>query len=205
MDAFKTFDFADGRKLELHYDQTPMNPRDYDNMGTMAFFHDRYDIGDEDHGIDHTEFGGWEEMAKWIVEKMDGAIVLPVRMYDHSGIGFAMGMESLRYPFQCPWDSGQVGFVFVTKAKLVEEYGDDSEESREKAMKCLEAELEIYNQYHAGDVYGFILRAKPCEHCDDETGDVLDSCWGFWGSDPMENGIAGHLSDEVRAELATLV
>jgi len=205
MDPIETYEFKDGRKLELHHDQDPMNPREWDNMGTMAFFHNRYELGDKDHGIDHTDFGGWEEMAKWIVEKMDGVIVLPVRMYDHSGIAFAMGMDSLRYPFQCPWDSGQVGFIFVTKAKLIEEYGDDSDESKAKAMKCLEGELEAYNQYHGGAVYGFILRDKPCEHCDDETGDELDSCWGFFGHDPIENGIADHLDEKYRDELVALV
>ena len=204
MEAFKTFDFADGRKLELHVDTDPMNPREWNNMGTMAFFHSRYDLGDKDHGIDHTDFGDWDEMAKWIVEKMDGAIVLPVRMYDHSGIGFAMGMDSLRYPFQCPWDSGQVGFMFVTKAKLIEEYGDDSDESVAKATECMQAELEVYNQYHSGDVYGFILRDKPCGKCNGE-GEEINSCWGFFGDDPMTSGIADHLSEVDRKELATLV
>lgn len=205
MDAFKTFDFADGRKLELHYDPDPMNPRtECDNLGTMAFFHSRYDLGDKDHGIDHTDFGGWDEMAKWIVEKMDGAIVLPVRMYDHSGIGFAMGSDSMRYPFNCPWDSGQVGFMFVTKAKLIEEYGDDSDESVAKATKCMQAELDVYNQYHGGDVYGFILRDKPCETCNGE-GEETESCWGFFGDDPMTNGIADHLSEVDRQELAVMV
>lgn len=205
MDAFKTFDFQDGRKLELYYDEAPMNPREWDNIGTMAFFHKNYDIGDKDHGLDTADFGGWEEMAKWIVEKMDGAIVLPVRMYDHSGIGFAMGTDAMRYPFNCKWDSMMVGFMYVTKAKLIEEFGDDSDESKAKATKCMQGELEVYNQYHDGDVYGFVLRDKPCEHCDDETGDELDSCWGFFGHDPMENGIAEYLSEADRKELETLV
>jgi hypothetical protein len=52
MDAFKTFTFTDGRKLELHHDESPESPREWDNMGTMAFFHQRYDLGDKDHGAD---------------------------------------------------------------------------------------------------------------------------------------------------------
>lgn len=204
MTPIKTFDFADGRKLELHCDPDPTNPREWDNMGTMAFFHSRYEIGDKDHGIDHAEFGGWDEMAKHIVEQMDGAIVLPVRMYDHSGIAFAMGLDSLRYPFQDQWDSGQVGFVFVTKTELIDEYGDDSEESKALALKCMQGEMEVYNQYHAGDVYGFILRDPPCETCDGE-GKEADSCWGFFGDNPIENGIADHIDETLREELATLV
>lgn len=202
MEPIKTF--SDGRTLEIHHDDNPQNPREWDNLGTMVFFHLRHNLGDTDHGIDHTEFGGWDEMGEYIVKKMDGAIVVPVRMYDHSRLAFAMGEEALRYPFQCPWDSGQVGFMFVTKAKLVKEYGDDSEKSREKAMKCLKAELEVYNQYHAGDVYGFVLRNKPCETCNGP-GEVADSCWGFFGSDPIENGICGHLDPKYRKQLEALV
>ena len=170
----------------------------------MAFFHKEYDLGDKDHGIDHNACGGWDEMTKWIVEKMDGVIVLPVRMYDHSGISFAMGLDSLRYPFQCPWDSGMVGFMFVTKAKLIEEYGDNSENSQKKAMKCLQAELEVYNQYHAGDVYGYIFREKPCEACGGP-GEEKDSCWGFYGSDPTKNGMSDNLDEKHREELKALV
>lgn len=204
MAAFKIFLFADGRKLELHQDTDPINPRDWDNMGTMAFFHSNYDLGDHGHGLDTKDFGGWDEMAKHIVEEMDGAIVLPVRMYDHSGIGFAMGEDCLRYPFNCPWDSGQVGFVFVTKAKLIEEYGSDNDEAVAKATKCMQGELEVYNQYHAGDVCGFILRDKPCKECDG-VGNETDSCWGFYGDDPIENGIADHLKEADCKELKALV
>lgn len=201
MDApFKIFTFVDGRSLELYHDETPESPREWDNLGTMAFFHNRYELGDKDHGIDHTDFGSWDEMAEYIVKEMDGAIVLPVRMYDHSGIGFAMGLDSLRYPFNCPWDSGQVGFVFVTKAKLIEEYGSDDDDAKAKAMKCLEGELETYNQYHAGDICGFILRDKPCETCDGP-GEAGDSCWGFYGDNPLENGIVEHLDEQYREEL----
>ncbi len=201
MDPLSKYKFSDGCTLEIIPDQDPENPRNWDNMGTMAFFHTRHILGDKDHGIDHDDFGGWNEMAQWIEEKMDGAIVLPVRMYDHSGIAFAMGLDSLRYPFQCPWDSGMVGFMFVTKAKLIEEYGDDSDKSKAKALACMQGELKVYNQYHAGDIYGFILRDKPCEHCDDETGDHLDSCWGFYGYDPLENGMVDHLDEKYRDAL----
>lgn len=203
MDPFKIFTFQDGRKLELHHDESPENPRQMDNMGVLALFHNRYDIGDEGHGLDPKHFDGWNAMGEHIVKELGGSIVLPVRMYDHSGIGFAMGEEAERYPFNCPWDSMQVGFMFVTTEKLIKEYGDDSADSKDKAIRCMQAELEVYNQYHAGDVCGFILRDKPCEHCDGE-GEVVDSCWGFWGTDPMTNGIAENLDESLRVELETL-
>lgn len=199
----KTIKFSDGQAVEIHSDEDPQNPRDWDNLSVMAFFHDRYNIGDKDHGIDHKDFCGWEEMREWIERKMDGAIIVPVRMYDHSGIAFAMPEPLVRgqvmpslgpegnysYPFTCPWDSGQVGFMYVTRAKLIEEYGNDGEEARQKALNCMKGELEVYNQYVGNDVWGYIFRDKPCETCGGE-GEETDSCWGFFGDDPLENGMS---------------
>lgn len=199
----KKITFTDGKKLEIHSDDDPMDPRtEFDNLWTFAFFHNRYNLGDKDHGLNADDFCGWEEMEEWIMRKMDGAMVVPVRMYDHSGIGFAIPPEAFRYPYTCQWDSGQVGFAFVTNAKMQEEYkGIDPEDAKQRALNCLRGEIETYNQYHAGDVWGFILRDKPCEHCDDEEGDHLDSCWGFWGSDIETNGILDHLDEQYRTEI----
>jgi len=47
------------------------------------------------------------------------------------------------------------------------------------------------------------------QHCDacghDEEGDEIDSCWGFFGDNPMENGIADHIGTELAEELEALI
>ena len=50
------------------------------------------------------------------------------------------------------------------------EYGGD----RELAQKCLEAEVEEYDTYLRGEVYGYIVQ---------KDGTDLDSCWGMYGLD----------------------
>jgi hypothetical protein len=55
---------------------------------------------------------------------------------------------------------------------------------------CLKGEVEVYDQYLTGDVWGFEVV---------EDGEVTDSCWGFFGSDPLTNGIFDHLADPARA------
>jgi hypothetical protein len=66
-----------------------------------------------------------------------------------------------------------------------------------RAEKCLRAEVEVYDQYLTGDVYGFIVEELVCERCD--TWEETDSCWGFFGSDVRDNGMADHLGDELTA------
>lgn len=97
------------------------------------------------------------------------AIILPLYLYDHSGITISCS------PFSCPWDSGQVGFVWVSMDDVRKEYSCRAvtKTIREKAIKCLQQEIETYDEYLTGQVYGYVVK--------DEDGEDLDSCWGFYG------------------------
>ena len=50
-----------------------------------------------------------------LVEQMDGMVILPLYLYDHSGIT----MNTCG--FSCPWDSGQVGWIYADKAMIDKE------------------------------------------------------------------------------------
>ena len=89
----------------------------------------------------------------------------PLYMYAHSGVALSL---SRGYPFNCPWDSGQVGFVRVHKTKV-------GFETEEEARKAAESHVECWNQYLSGDVWGYVI--------EDEDGEHVDSCWGFYGED----------------------
>jgi len=108
------------------------------------------------------------------------AIKLPVYLYEHSGM--TVSLE----PFGDPWDSGQVGWIFVTREKVLEEYSVKkiTPQVREKVLAVFRAEIEIYDAYLRGEVYGYIVRSPE--------GDNLDSCWGFFGESKycMEEGRA---------------
>lgn len=86
-------------------------------------------------------------------------------------------------PFSCPWDSGQVGWIHVSLSKVREEYGVKrvTKKIREQAISMLEQEVEEYSQYLSGEIYGYVI--------EDKTGRLVDSCWGFYGSDPQTNGM----------------
>lgn len=96
-------------------------------------------------------------------------IMLPLYLYDHSGITMSTG------PFSCPWDSGQVGFIYITREQILKEYGWKviTTKRREQIVKYLIADVEIYDQYLTGDVYGYMV--------EDNDGEDIDSCWGFYG------------------------
>jgi hypothetical protein len=128
-----------------------------------------------------------------------GYVILPLYLYDHSGITISTG------PFSCIFDSGQVGWIVCDKDTIEKEWAGD----RDRAEKHLRAEVETYDDYLTGNVWGFIAEerevdenADPDEIDDEDGWDTTDSCFGFYGSDPETNGIKDHLCDDYADVLA---
>lgn len=171
-------------RLKLVQDSSPESPRTWDNLGTMVCFHNRYDLGDN-HNYSSDDYSGWEEMKKAIIKEENTAVILPLYLYDHSGISISTGA------FSCRWDSGQIGFIFVSKEKALEEFGGKivTAKLKQKLQAILEGEVETYTQYVEGDVYGFQIV--------DEEDDVVDSCYGFYGSNHKESGMLDYINHEL--------
>jgi hypothetical protein len=174
-EAVKTEEYR-GFKIQFYQDECPESPREWDNLGTMVCFHKRYDLGDK-HDIDAESFNGWDEMVSYLEKERDAAIVLPLYLYDHSGI--TMNTKG----FSCPWDSGRIGFIFIDKTKVRKEYSVKhiSPQLRQRVTGYLENEVKTYDQYLRGEVYGFTIT--------DADGENLDSCWGYYGDEGIEDAL----------------
>lgn len=111
-------------------------------------------------------------------------LMLPLYLYDHSGL--TMRTTS----FSCSWDSGQVGFIFASKADAIKEFSKNGRltaKARQAALDCMTAEVESYDDYLTGNCWGFIV-----EVFDGDEWEQFDSRWGFLG-DPdycLEEGKA---------------
>lgn len=185
-----------GYTIRIINDDAPLNPRtDYDNLGTMACVHSSYNLGDEggmenlrdsvrqhplwhDCWQDYTsdKFQAEDEDHDWWVQKAQqfGFVVLPLYLYDHSGITMRTSA------FSCPWDSGMVGVIFASPATIRKEYGLGPKQRipkkvKEHVSKVLQGEVETYDQYLRGDVWGYSI--------EDKDGEEEDSVWGFFGQD----------------------
>ena len=72
----------------------------------------------------------------------------------------------------------------------------------------MDNEVETYDKYLQGDVYGFTLTKKvvkqdKCPHCGEvikeyEEDEYIDSCWGFFGDSLEDNGILGNISSDLK-------
>jgi hypothetical protein len=182
-----------GYTIEIMPDNDAANPRtDWDNRGTMVCWHRRHNLGDlekrsplssryysveyflaEIAGIDYDSFPGGKDI-KWLLEKArEKNIILPLYLYDHSGITIRT------YPFNDRWDSGTVGWIYLSIEAVKNEWKWKklTAARRKKVEDILKGEVETYDHYLAGNVYGFNIV---------ETG---ESVWGYYGDCHRESGL----------------
>ena len=117
----------------------------------------------------------------------DYSVILPLYLYDHSGI--TMNTSG----FSCPWDSGQVGWIYADYNMIKKEYGEVTPETLERAKALLESEVEEYDYYLTGQCYGYKLYEGDAE---------IDSCWGFLGS---ISDVSKHIKEHLPIECENIV
>lgn len=187
-------------KVKIQYDTDRQNPyTDWDMFGTLLTKNEY--LGGEDFdtagetGDPFTDFAMWlynnghvpyssawldypdeysdaqynralNRLVKWAE---DNVIWQPVYIYSHSGDTINTS------PFGCRWDSGQIGYIFVFKEQARKEFGHITKKVYERCQGLLKGTIETLDMYLTGDVYGCII--------EDEEGEEIDSCWGFYGRD----------------------
>ena len=189
-----------GYVIEIIQDEDSQNPRtEFDNACTMCCWHSRYNLGDRESwkGID----GKWksQDLSKNYTEPIDllyelaginrddleedmkhddlieeitnkGYLISALYLYDHSNITISMSS------FSCRWDSGQIGYIYMTKETIEKEGW-----TKEQAMKYMEGEVEVYDNYLTGEVYRFEI--------EDPDDNEIESCSGWYGNDGKEDMI----------------
>jgi hypothetical protein len=163
--------------IEIFPYECPESPREWCNLGIMVCLHSRYDLGDN-HEYSRSDYNSWEELKKQIEQDFNVGVILPLYLYDHSGITISTS------PFSCSWDSGQVGWIFCTKEDMDSEWiGLSGQEKEERSEVLLEGEVETYDQYLRGDIYGYkISKVSTCDHGHEHKEEV-ESIWGFYGQE----------------------
>jgi len=162
-------------ELKIMQDTDPaIKPRECDNLGLMVYWHSRYVLGDSQPTCCSKT---------WFEDNVDPkGVYLPLFIYDHSGIT----MQTK--PFTCPFDSGQIGWIYASPEAIKTAFpGVTFEEAQVHALKALEFEVKDFDCHLRGQVWGF------------EYGD--DSCWGFVGDELEATGIKEYLPEVAHSQL----
>jgi hypothetical protein len=164
MPPLKSFEVGHLRVL-IEQDCDPQSPAEWDNVGEIVYASDHYTLGTR-----RVSRSGLNEIAVGI--ESGELIGMPVFAYVH---GSAMIHAAESNPFNCPWDSGQSGFVFCTYERAIQEFPGQAEKVvRREVLRTMVAEVETFSQYLQGDVYGYRIMDGDNE---------VESCWGLYGLD----------------------
>lgn len=191
--------------LKTHSDDDAESPREWDNLGTIVCSHSKYSLGDEQenssqgvfeniaNALDMEDFdsdiydeAGYKRAVEAISEV---AYIEPVSLHDHSGISMSLGRSS-------GWDCGQVGFIYVSKETIKNNFPalTTEEDLSAKASEVFQAEVNTYTTYLENECYGYEFTITTELEDGIEIELVEDSCWGFYGSEIQENGMQDHIN-----------
>ena len=179
MESINTFKLENFR-ADIVYDTCAENPREfYDHMTAMVCFHRGYELGDT-HGFTVESF------QDFLKENKEKIVAKYLYLYDHSGLTISTT------PFSCPWDSGVVGVVYIEKEQLKRGYGKKvfTKKLQEIANNIIDIEVEEYDNYLTGQVFGIIITNV-------DTGEETESTWGFYGYDYAKTEAKSMLKAEV--------
>lgn len=180
-----------GHHINIYYDESSESPREWSNLGTFYTAHRRYRPEkefDEHFDIDEVCVDG--RPGHFRKAFLRDYIALNIYLYDHSGQAVSSA------PFSCRWDSGWFGMVAVSVEAVKKEFGWEKITSyrRRKIKGYLQNEIDTYNEYLHGEVYGF--QVTPAG----DDSEVLDSCWGYFGDSGLKQ-----LKDECRDMIDNII
>jgi hypothetical protein len=177
-----------GFKIEIGFDQDCENPIEYFDHVSIACFHNCYDLGNRQNET-------IEDIEQEI--KNEQALFLPIYMYDHSGITINTT------GFSCPWDSGQIGYVFITRTQILKEYESKilTKKIKQKVYESLQNIIKTYSAYLEGNVFYYLV--KDCEN------NFLDSCGGYiddyyFAISEAKDSIDYHIEQKIKNHLIKL-
>lgn len=128
-----------------------------------------------------------EALRDDIIQDYNNYHIFPLYAYIHSGVSLSV---SRGYPYNCYWDSGQVGYVLVS---ITEALDNDLALQRAKDL------CETWNTWLSGDIWHINLD-KHLVTADDYVvkEEHIDSCGGYYGYKYAKEELEQWIQDEIK-------
>lgn len=148
----------------------------------MVCYHKKYILGDPHNFETPKDFVDWSTSE----ENEPYLVVEDLYLYDHSGLRLSTA------PFDDPWDSGQLGWIYVDLREMSRDYknkeytelsDEEKEELQRQAKEIIKAEVDDYDMYLCNDVYAYsidVYHVTP-DGYEKRLDDLCDGCGGFYG------------------------
>ena len=107
----------------------------------------------------HLDKSPWNEIQVAFREHVHDYIhLLPLYKYEHSGVSYSVK------PFKSIWDSGQIGYVYLSK---------DEFEDSQRARQRIDAAIKEFSSWANGEVYRWQVKHQK--------DGFIDGCGGYIG------------------------
>lgn len=165
-------------KLRIVQDEDAQSPTEFDDTVFLISEHKDFCVPSAEQTKAMRQQGRrWNvDVAAEIEHRKKTHHVFLLEAYIHSGVVLALAREG-NFPDR-QWDVSLCGAVFVDKSET---------KSKDKARDMARGKIDEWNQYLSGDVWGYIV--------EDENGNHIDSCWGFYGREHAEHESAAALKN----------
>lgn len=170
--SVESFELEDGGKIKIVHDGSCEQPYTDDEAVKIVILGRRYrDPAEGECGKDA------DAVLSWVKKNKKEWFSIPLWLYDHSGTTYKVGEAN---PFDCPWDSGQVGILALKRS----EWGNGNETSAKLTSYAQDIASE-YTAWANGETYGYVVY--------DADGEQTDSCFGFVGIETVKDEIKSYL------------
>lgn len=184
-EAIETIEKEDGYVIEIHTDDNPENPREWDNACRMVCYHPHYTLGDNKKVNRDTD---WNELWDEIKQEEKPVVAAMLYLLDHSGLWIKHGTifepskvdphkeRGVFWEDSAGWDTSAVGLIYMPEKTFKE-----NSFTLEQARRSLSAEVQEYSDYLSGYVYGYVVL--------DPEGETVSSCFGFYGEQGRKDAL----------------
>lgn len=193
-----------GYELKLFYGENIDDPREWENLGKMLCYDDRYDLLG-DYQYRRENYPELEDIMMTLLdfeEKKPTDILgyLPLYLYEHSGLSVHWDYNH----FNDRFDTRRIGFYVFTREDITryfskKESGPNPESGdeylKEVGLAIAKKEISEYDKYLSGSitVIDYII--------EDPEGVAIDSCMGYLtGDDGITKNTIGMIIDDIHFE-----
>lgn len=192
-----------GYQIEIHYDESAESPREWDGKICSIIMQSR-DYQLNETGIELAPFKEYgssrvdgKALEAEIKKELNPVFLLKLYAYIHSGISLSLSpwREGDLPQGHARFDSGQIGYVVMTRHNVRECFGQAKAKYMTKKFKDylyeqVQGEIKVLEYYLNGNVYGYNI-----EEVD------MGSCWGFYGWDHEESGLLENAHNAIDCEI----
>lgn len=180
VDAIEEYEHA-GCTITLHYDDYPMSPREWTQLGTIITWGQESGWGDET--LRYEPYDTDYTTTRWAVRirrEREATVVLPVVFTNYGSGGNSVYVAG-------SWEDANAVILDTPKGR------EDTGVARENIREQLGYEIDDISTWANGEVYGYVV---------EKDGVPLGSCWGFMGDDGLRQAKSqaeSYAEDEARA------